>query len=114
MEKNITSYRFERQEAQDMDKLISSFIKEMQLTNSLNRQRIMLAWDEDSGAGAQTVDKFVKEGKLYCFISSSVVRTNLMFKKKAILKELNERLRSDRFFTKNREETQWIKDIILR
>ncbi|MGN1210667.1 MAG: DciA family protein [Candidatus Cryptobacteroides sp.] len=114
MEKNITSYRFERQEAMAMDRLISTFIREMQLTNNLNRQRIMLAWDEVSGAGAYTVNKFVKGGRLYCYISSSVVRSSLMFKKKNIIDAMNRQLKNDRLFTKNREETQWVKDIILK
>lgn len=108
------SVRMARKEAVPMDLLVSQYIKEMKLVNGLNRQRIFEAWDVASGAGGYTVNKYLKNGVLYCSISSSVVRNQLSFQKTRILELMNDFLLKDALFVRDEGKTVFVKDVVLR
>ena len=97
-----------------MEALIADYIKEMKLAAGLNRQRVFEAWDSVSGASAYTVDRFYRDGILYCTISSSVVRNNLYFQRVWIMDKMNEYLESDGGFIKENNADRPVKNIILK
>ena len=106
--------RLNRKDAYSMDELVRRYINEMKLVNGLNRQRIFEAWDQASGAARYTVGKYLKDGVLYCSISSSVVRNRLFFQKQRILELINAFLMEDDLFVKDGRKTVFVKDVVLR
>ncbi|MBR1573489.1 MAG: DUF721 domain-containing protein [Bacteroidales bacterium] len=88
-------YRIARKEAVSMDDLVAQYIRHMKLTAGLNQQRIFAAWDELSGVSQYTLDKYCRDGVLYCRMSSSVVRSKVQRQKSVILSMMNVRLEQD-------------------
>ena len=97
-----------------MDELVRRYISEMKLVNGLNRQRIFEAWDQVSGAAGYTVGRYLRNGVLYCSISSSVVRSRLFLDRKDILEKINAFLRDDGLFVKDDPRTGFLRDIVLK
>lgn len=106
--------KLRRQEAVGMDELVSQFIREMKLSSGLNRQRIFEAWDAVSGASRYTIDRFFRDGMLYCTISSSVVRNQLYFQRDVLVRQMNEYLAKDEMFVRDGNNEPVIKNLILR
>ena len=69
------------------------------LAPEFNRRRIDSAWDEASGAGAYTIRRYFKDGKLYVTVNSSVLRSQLHFQKAALLESMNRLLGEDELFS---------------
>ncbi|MDE5889764.1 MAG: DUF721 domain-containing protein [Bacteroidales bacterium] len=113
--KNIeqTGGNLRRQEAVSMDVLIKAFIRSMKLTSGINTQRVFAAWDEVSGAGRYTVNRYFRNGILHCSMSSSVVRSHIYLQKDIILQKMNEFLIADEMFDHNGKAMP-VKDIILK
>lgn len=103
-------FRISRKDAVSMEELVSLYIKHMRLTSGLNRQRIFEAWDDVSGARQYTLDKFVKDGVLYCRMSSSVVRSKVNLQKDFILELLNAKLQKDSLYD---AQEGFVKSIVL-
>lgn len=97
-----------------MDEVISQYIMEMKLVGGINRQRIFAAWDAVSGAALYTVGRYVKNGILYCSLSSSMIRSQLFFQKDSIVKKINDFLAADELFVKDSKKDGFIKDIVLK
>lgn len=106
--------RLTRKDAYSMDELVRRYINEMKLVNGLNRQRVFEAWDRVSGAAGYTVNRYLKNGVLYCSISSSVVRSRLFYRKSRILELMNDFLMHDELFVKDPGKGVFVKDIVLR
>lgn len=107
--------RIERKEAQSLDEVIGEFLQRTRLAGGLNTQRIFDAWDTVSEAGRYTVNRYVRGGVLYCTISSSVIRSELSFRKEDILKQMNAFLAADALFAAGGgKENFLIKNIILK
>ena len=106
--------RLARKKALSMDEVISLYIKEMKLSSGLNAQRIFSAWDDASGAGAFTLKKFFRDGKLYITLNSSVVRNQLSFQKDVIVEKINAILRKDELFTRDDARVSFVKELILK
>ncbi len=86
-----------RENTQLISVILKEFIKEEQLENGLERLRIFKTWDlvvGDAGARA-TTSKFFKEGILYCTISSSIIRTQLFYRREDIVAMMNKMLNGD-------------------
>lgn len=105
---------FRRQEAVGMDELVSQFIREMKLSSGLNRQRIFEAWDAVSGASRYTIDRFFRDGMLYCTISSSVVRNQLYFQRDVLVRQMNEYLAKDEMLVRDDKVEPIIRNLILK
>lgn len=75
-----------------IDELLDRFIKEFGLENGLQRTRVFNAWDQVVGLkfSKLTINKFYKDNKLYCSISSSVARDQLFVRRLQIKKQINE------------------------
>jgi hypothetical protein len=106
--------RIGRKEAQGMMELVEQYIREMKLTSGFNRQRVFEAWDIVSGASRYTVDRFFRDGMLYCTISSSVVRNQLYFQRDILVRKMNEYLRSDSVMICGKDDSDMIKNLILK
>jgi hypothetical protein len=103
-----------RKEAVGMEALIADYIKEMKLEAGLNRQRVFEAWDTVSGAAAYTVDRFYKDGVLYCTIGSSVVRNQLYFQRNILMERMNRYLESDGGFISDMKGGRPVRNLILK
>lgn len=86
----------------------------MKLSSGFNRQRIFEAWDVVSGASRYTIDRFFRDGMLYCTISSSVVRNQLYFQRDVLVQKMNEFLEKDEMLVRDGKETPVIKNLILK
>ena len=106
--------RIGRKDAQGMQELIGQYIREMKLSSGFNRQRVFEAWDVASGASRYTIDRFFRDGMLYCTISSSVVRNQLYFQKDVILRQINEILEKDEMLVRDGKDGPIVKNVILR
>ena len=106
--------RIGRKDAQGMSELIAQYIREMKLSSGFNRQRIFEAWDVVSGASRYTIDRFFRDGMLYCTISSSVVRNQLYFQRDVLVKKMNEYIDEDEMFVRDAKDGPVIKNLILR
>ena len=96
--KFYTGTRLSRKNPESMDELIYQFVRQLRNNNEINRQIIFNAWNEASGAGAQTLSKSLVNGVLYVTISSSVLRSQLFMRRSDILVKINQILNDDRFF----------------
>ena len=86
-----------RENTQLIKDVLQEFIKEERLEDGLQRVRIFGTWDlvvGDAGARA-TTSKFFRDGILYCTINSSIIRTQLYYRKEEIVQQMNKLLSSD-------------------
>ena len=83
-----------RENTQLIKAIIEEFIKEERLEEGLGRARLFKAWDLVVGeVGAKaTTNKYFKEGVLYCTISSSIIRTQMYYRKEDIMAHMNKML----------------------
>lgn len=83
-----------RENTQLIKTVLQEFIKEEHLEEGLRRVRIFSTWDLVVGAaGARaTINKFYRDGVLYCTISSSIIRTQLLYRKDDIIARMNSSL----------------------
>ena len=83
-----------RENTQLIKDILQEFIKEEHLEDGLQRVRIFRTWDLVVGeAGARaTINKFFRDGILYCTINSSIVRTQLYYRKEDIALQMNKML----------------------
>ncbi len=80
-----------RENTQLISAILKEFIKEEHLEDGLERVRIFQAWDLIVGEGVAkaTVNKFFRDGILYCTISSSIIRTQLYYRSGDIVAQMN-------------------------
>lgn len=86
-----------RENTQLISAILKEFIKEEHLEDGLQRVRIFQAWDLIVGeAGAKaTSNKFFREGILYCTVNSSIIRTQLYYRKEDIVAQMNKMLNGE-------------------
>ena len=106
--------RIGRKDAQGMEELIGQYIREMKLASGFNRQRVFEAWDAVSGASRYTIDRFFRDGMLYCTICSSVVRNQLYFQREVLLQQINEYLDKDGMLVRDRKDGPLVRNLILK
>ena len=106
--------RIHRKEAVGMDQIVSQYIKSMKLAAGLNTQRVFAAWDACSGAGAFTLKRFFRDGKLYITLSSSVVRSQLYFQRDLLIEKMNAFLSQVELFTSDNKTVGFIRELILK
>lgn len=86
-----------RENTQLISAILKEFIKEEQLEDGLNRVRLFNVWNLIVGeVGARaTTNKFFRDGILYCTINSSIIRTQLYYRKEDIVAQMNKMLNGD-------------------
>ena len=106
--------RLSRKNAQTMDEVVKEYIREMKIASGLNEQLIFDAWDEVSGAASYTVSRYIRNGVLYCSLSSSVLRSRLFPRREELVRKINERLLGDMLFVRDDPKTGLVKQLILQ
>lgn len=106
--------RVPRKTAITVDEALKAFLRQSRLTAGLNTQRIFSAWDQASGAGLYTVRRFFRDGKLYITVNSSVVRSQLLFQKDALVEKINSILSDDILFDGEDKAVGFVKELILK
>lgn len=102
-----------RQNAEPLSDILQLFVKANGLGPGLRRQAVFQAWDQASGQAGYISNKYLKDNVLYVTVSSSVVRSQLMFQKECLLQRINEILSEDELL-KSIGETFRIEAIKMR
>ncbi|MDR1056337.1 MAG: DUF721 domain-containing protein [Prevotellaceae bacterium] len=86
-----------RSKTMQINALLQLFIKEFKLEKGLLENRTLNLWDEVMGnmVAKATRLKYIKDGKLYVYLSSSVIRHELFMMRTEIVKEINRRVGQD-------------------
>ncbi len=84
-----------------ISQIIEDYIKDEGIADGLNRVRIFNAWDLVVGrnGAAATLNKFYKDKTLFCTVNSSIIRTQLYYKREDIIFQMNKIL-NDRLIEK--------------
>ena len=82
-----------RSKTLQVNALLQLFIKEFNLEKGLLENRTLNLWDETMGAMVTkaTRYKYIKDGKLFVHLTSSVIRHELFNIRTEIVKEINRR-----------------------
>ena len=78
-----------------MGDVINEYVRSMKIAAGLNEQLVYDAWDAVSGVSEYTVSKYLKNGVLYCSLSSSVVRSRLFPRRDELVRKINAYLLED-------------------
>lgn len=108
MERN----RVQRKEAIQVGDALKLFLTASKLVKPHNTYRIFQAWDDASGAERFTLKRYYRDGKLYVTIGSSVVRSQLLFQKDALVEKINEILSADDMYISDGQPA--VKELILK
>ena len=106
--------RLPRKNAILLGDVLKDFIRVNNLTKGLNTQRVFKAWDEASGASNYTLRRFFRDRKHFITVDSSVVRSQLLFQKEALLEKMNVILKEDSLFTAEGSDTDFIRDLSIK
>ena len=85
----------------------------MLVNRAFNTHLVFSAWDDASGAGRYTIKKFFRDGRLYVTVSSSVVRSQLLFQKSALIDKMNALITGNELFCGTAGE-KYVKDLIIK
>ncbi len=108
------SYKVTRRKYSSVGDLAPLAIRLMGLSSGLNEHKIYKAWDKVSNASNYTVNKFYRNGVLYCTLSSSVVRSALFRKKDLLVDLINSELVRDPMFNQKDKKVGLVKTLILK
>lgn len=80
-----------------LGEIFGDFLKAEGLETGIKRMEVFDAWDKAVGSrmAEYTTEKFFKEGKLYCKISSSAARTQLFMIRIQLVEKINQILSSE-------------------
>ncbi|MDP3451563.1 MAG: DUF721 domain-containing protein [Bacteroidales bacterium] len=86
-----------RQKVVKIGELFGDFLKSNGLEDGIRRVQIFEAWNTVVGErySDYTLEKFFKDGKLFCKISSSSARNHLFMERLTIVKRINEIIGED-------------------
>ena len=110
---NRPDYRLRRQKPTPLSELIKLYLKSNSMSRAFNTHLVFSAWDDASGAGPYTVKKFFRDGKLYVTVSSSVVRSQLLFQEKVLTEKINALVSSNELFC-GQAADGYVKDLIIK
>ncbi len=97
-----------------MEEAMLEFLKATRLGSQHNTHLVFKAWDEASGAAKYTLKRYFRDGKLYITLSSSVVCSQLQFRKQDILERINSLLESDPLFIRDDKFAGKVQQLILK
>ena len=79
-----------RNDAEQIGKLIRSFLRQESLESPLNEQRLLDAWPEILGpAATYTSNLYIKNQVLYVHLTSAALRQELMMGRDLLVRNLN-------------------------
>jgi predicted nucleic acid-binding Zn ribbon protein len=77
--------------------ILNEFLRENKLDSRFKERNLVESWEELMGKTISRATKqiYIKDGKLFVVISSSVIRNELYMLKKEIVRKLNQRVGED-------------------
>lgn len=86
-----------RKKTQKLGEVIKEYLQEANIEKKLKEVELIRSWEEIVGKPvANRTEKIsIKEGKLYVYLKSSVVRNELFMMREKLLEELNKRAGED-------------------
>ncbi len=106
--------KVQRKTAVGMDSLMIRYVKAMGISASHNTHRIYLAWEEASGAAANTIKRYFKDGTLTITLNSSVVRSVLLLQTDLLIAKMNSILDEDELFIKDSPKLKKVEKLVLK
>jgi len=100
--------------AQPLSSFVGEFLKSSRLSTGMNTHLIYSAWDDVTGVGDYTLKRFLKEGKLFVTMSSSVVASQLVMQRDIIVQRINEKLAENPLFTRDDPNVGYVKEVIIK
>lgn len=89
---NFKPAKIRRTSAEPLGDILRLFVVKNKLGYGLFNQEVFRIWDEISGAGRYSTNKYYREGTLHVTIRSSLVRSQLLFQLDAMLMKMNQLL----------------------
>lgn len=89
---NFKPAKMRRTTAEPLGDVLRLFVLQNRLGYGLFNQELFRLWDEVSGAGRYSSNKYYREGTLHVTIRSSLVRSQLLFQLDLIMIKLNQML----------------------
>ncbi|MDG5800022.1 DUF721 domain-containing protein [Marinilabiliaceae bacterium ANBcel2] len=74
--------------------ILSEIVEKPQLKKGYNQTKILKLWPEVMGSSVSRITKnlYIKNGVLYVYLNSSVIRNELLMHKNKIIESLNEKV----------------------
>lgn len=110
----VTGVKMSRKEAIGMEDLMRLWMRRVGITAGMNRVIFCQAWDRLSGAERYTISRTVRNGVMYCSLSSSIVRNQLYYRKESILSAINQEAKADPLFSPEDKFENCLKSIVLK
>ncbi|MBR5702856.1 MAG: DUF721 domain-containing protein [Bacteroidales bacterium] len=107
------SNRIARKTALPLIDVLKQMLVEGGARVSHNTNLIYSAWDTVSGAGAYTIKRFFRDGKLYITLSSSVICSQLLLQKDVLVAKINSALAGNELYI-GQTEGGPVKELILK
>lgn len=92
------SNRIARKNALPLVEVFKQMLAESGASSTHNTNLIFSAWDTVSGAGAYTIKRFFRDGKLYITLSSSVICSQLAMQKDVLVAKINSSLAGNELY----------------
>ena len=92
------SNRIARKNALPLVEVFKQMLAESGAATTHNTNLIFAAWDAVSGAGAYTIKRFFRDGKLYITLSSSVICSQLAMQKDVLVAKINSALAGNELY----------------
>ena len=92
---NFKPAKISRQDPRPLSDAIPAFVRVNGLGKGLASRLVFDIWDEVSGAAGYSTNKFFRDGVLNVTISSSVVRSQLLFQLDIIKDRINKSLKDN-------------------
>ena len=92
------SNRIARKNALPLVEVFKQMLAESGASATHNNNLIFSAWDTVSGAGAYTIKRFFRDGKLYITLSSSVICSQLAMQKDVLVAKINSSLAGNELY----------------
>ncbi|MFA6770468.1 MAG: DUF721 domain-containing protein [Bacteroidales bacterium] len=83
-----------RQKAELIGDIFKEYLKDSGLDQGVLRMRVFEAWDSVVGKKLMeyTLDKYFKDGRLICRLSSSIARNQIFMNRIIVIERMNEKL----------------------
>lgn len=83
----------ERNDAEQIGKLIQQFLRRESLESPLNEQRLLDAWPQVLGpAASYTSNLYIRNQTLYVHLTSAALRQELMMGREVLIRNLNKKV----------------------
>lgn len=89
---NFKPLKIRRTSAEPLENILKLFVVQNRLGYGLFDNEVFRLWDEVSGAGRYSSNKYFREGILHITLTSSLVRSQLVFQLDLIKEKMNQML----------------------